>query len=67
MLSMPTGLPPEVARAFARNMRAFFFAGRNTIKADEIPARQLHALRTCHGSRQLGDLKEMFAQMRNHF
>jgi hypothetical protein len=32
----PIELPPEVAKAFVRDMRAFFAAGHNTIKADGI-------------------------------
>jgi hypothetical protein len=37
-------LPPAVARRFVQNMRAFH-AESKAIKADEIAARQLHALR----------------------
>ena len=44
-------LPPEVARAFVEDMRAFF-AEKNGVKADGIAARQLHALRE-HYSGQL--------------
>ena len=33
----PLELPPDVARDFVRDMRAFF-AEKNTIKADEIAA-----------------------------
>ena len=40
----PIELPPEVAKAFVRDMRAFF-AEKNGVKADGIAARQLHALR----------------------
>jgi len=36
-------LPPRVAQAFARDMRAFFKA-TNQLKQDEIASRQLHAL-----------------------
>ena len=35
-------LPPRVAQAFARDMRAFFKA--NLLKQDEIASRQLHKL-----------------------
>jgi hypothetical protein len=38
----PIELPPAVARAFVKDMRAFF-AEKNAIKRDEIAARQLHA------------------------
>jgi hypothetical protein len=37
-------IPPAVARRFVEDLRAFF-AEKNTIKTDEIAARQLHALR----------------------
>jgi hypothetical protein len=36
-------LPPRVAQAFARDMRAFFKA-ESQFKQDEIASRQLHAL-----------------------
>jgi hypothetical protein len=35
-------LPPRVAKAFVQDMRAFF-AAPNTIKRDEIAARQLQS------------------------
>ena len=46
MKSMPKPivLPIAVARRFVQDMRAFH-AESNAIKADEIAARQLHALR----------------------
>jgi hypothetical protein len=44
MPSKPIELPPTVARAFVKDMRAFFRA-KDAIKADEIAARQLHALK----------------------
>lgn len=63
-------IPPEAARSFVDGMRAFFAAGNNTIKVDEIAARQLHALRAYQGPREkklkLTDVKEMFLQMRDH-
>ena len=40
----PIELPIAVARRFVQDMRAFH-AESNAIKADEIAARQLHALR----------------------
>jgi hypothetical protein len=47
-------------------MRAFF-AEKNTIKADGIAARQLHALKQHYaGKLRLSDVKEMFLQMRDH-
>jgi hypothetical protein len=54
-----------VARRFVEDMRAFF-AETNRIKADEIAARQLHALRQHYnGKLRLTDVKEMFLQMRD--
>jgi hypothetical protein len=54
----PIELPPVVARAFVKNMRAFL-AEENTIKRDA--ARQLHALKQHYtGKLQLFDVKEMF-------
>ena len=40
----PLEVPPEVARRFFEDMRAFH-REPNPIKRDEIAARQLHALR----------------------
>ncbi len=34
----PLELPPEVARNFVRDLRAFFACGHDTIKADGIAA-----------------------------
>ena len=54
-------LPPKVAKAFLA------IAEKNEVKADEIAARQLHALRQHHnGKLRLTDVKEMFLQMRDH-
>ncbi|HLZ04630.1 MAG TPA: hypothetical protein VKR55_21100 [Bradyrhizobium sp.] len=62
----PIELPPEVARAFLADMRAFFAAGRNTIKADEIAARQLWILKQhWNGRLRITDVKAMFLQMRD--
>jgi hypothetical protein len=69
---MPTKsieLPPRVARAFVKDMRAFFKA-KNQLKQDEIASRQLHALIAFHRPRdkklRLADVKQMFRQMRDH-
>jgi hypothetical protein len=43
MPTKPLELPPKVAQAFVRDMRAFFKA-KNQLKQDEIASRQLHAL-----------------------
>ena len=62
----PIELQPAVARRFLEEMRAFH-AEPNAIKADEIAARQLHALKQhCTGKLRLSDVKEMFAQMKVH-
>jgi hypothetical protein len=66
MSRKPTELPPAVARAFVKDMRAFL-AERNAIKRDEIAARQLHALKQHYtGKLWLFDVKEMFLQMKDH-
>ena len=61
-------LPPEVARRFFKDLRAFH-AQRDPIKADAIAARQLVALRQYQGPREkklrLSDVKEMFQQMKD--
>jgi hypothetical protein len=40
----PLEIPPEIARRFFEDLRAFH-REKNPIKADEIAGRQLHALR----------------------
>jgi hypothetical protein len=64
----PIDLPPAVARRFVKDMLAYF-AEPNSIKRDEIAARQLHALRQYQGPREkklrLVDVIEMFRQMRD--
>ena len=60
-------MPPEVAKAFVRDMKAFFAAGYDKIKADAIAAQQLHALRQRYkGKLRITDVKEMFLQMKDH-
>ncbi len=62
----PIELPPAVARRFVEDMRAFF-AEKNSVKRDEIAARQLHALRQHYaGKLKLIDVREMFVQMSDH-
>jgi hypothetical protein len=62
----PIELPPEVARRFLEDMRAYF-AEPNLVKRDEIAARQMHALREYQGPREkpvrIPDIMEMFRQM----
>jgi hypothetical protein len=66
MLSKPVELPPTVARRFIVDMLAYF-AEPNSIKRDEIAARQLHALRQHYsGKLRLTDVAEMFVQMRDY-
>jgi hypothetical protein len=65
----PFDLPMNVAKAFVKDMRAYF-AEPNAIKRDEIASRQLHALRGYQGLREqklrIHDVKEMFEQMKDH-
>jgi hypothetical protein len=69
MPSKTIELPPKVAQAFVRDMRAFF-AEDNAIKRDEIAAHQPHVLAKYRGPRErnlrLWHVKEMFLQMRDH-
>jgi hypothetical protein len=63
----PIDLPPEVAKAFVRDMRAFL-AATDSIKKDEIAARQRHLLleHMPKGSKlRLIDVREMFVQMKD--
>ena len=55
MPSNPIELPPQVAKAFVRDMRAFFKA-KNQLKQDEIAARQLHALHAFQRAREAAAL-----------
>ena len=68
MPNKPLELPLAVAKAFARDMRAFFEA-ESQLKQDEIAARQLHALQAFQRSRdkklRLADVKRMFLQLRS--
>jgi hypothetical protein len=63
----PLNLPPSVARAFGRDMKAYFAEG-SAIKRDAIAARQLHALKEHEGPREkalrLSDVKQMFLEMK---
>jgi hypothetical protein len=68
-VSKPLEPPPEVARGFFKDLRAFL-AEKDAIKADAIAARQLHALRQYQRPREkklrLSDVKAMFLQMKDH-
>ena len=63
----PLDLPPDVARSFVQDMRAYF-AEDNPIKRDGIAVRQLRALRVHQGPREkklrLSDVKAMFLEMK---
>jgi hypothetical protein len=62
----PIELPPAVARAFVRDMKAFFTCGHDTIKADGIAATQLHALREHYDDKlKLHRVKQLFVLMRD--
>ena len=50
-MSKPLEPPPEVARRFFNDLRAFH-AEKDAIKADAIATRQLHALRQYQGPRE---------------
>jgi hypothetical protein len=69
MMRKSLELPPAVARAFIKDMRAFF-AEDDAIKRDEIAARQLRALRPYNAPRakklRLSDVHEMFQEMKDH-
>jgi hypothetical protein len=55
-------LPPAVARAFVKDMRAFLVE-KSPIKRDEIAARQLWALKQHYrGKLRITDVYEMFVQ-----
>jgi hypothetical protein len=60
-------LPPEVAKAFVRDMRAYFKA-KDQNKRDEIAARQRFALIEFQGPRdkplRITDVIKMFQEMK---
>jgi hypothetical protein len=63
----PPDLPPAVASAFVKDMKAFF-AEKNRYKQDEIALRQLHAIKEHQGPREnalrLSDVKQMFLEIK---
>ena len=69
MPAKPIELPPEIAKAFVKDMRSYFKEA-NAIKRDEIASRQLHALQAFQRPREkklrIHDVKEMFEQMKDH-
>jgi hypothetical protein len=68
MPSKPFELPPTVQRALVKDMRAFFKV-KDSIKADEIAARQLHPLKPYNPPRakklRLFDEKQILLAMRD--
>jgi hypothetical protein len=66
--SKPLELPPEVAKAFVSDMRAYFKA-KDQNKRDEIAARQRTALSEYLGSRdkklRVTDVIKMFNEMKD--
>jgi len=68
MARKPLDLPMTVAKAFAKDMRAYH-AEPNAIKRDEIAARRLQALRpftSRYGKKlRITDIIEMFQEMRD--
>jgi hypothetical protein len=65
MTNKPIEPSPEVAKAFVRNLKAYFAGGR-TPKAEAITDKQVWLLSE-HTSRtvKVHEVKEMFVQMRD--
>ena len=67
-MAKPLDLPMEVAKAFVRDMLAYF-AEPNATRRDEIAARQMQALRKYQGAREkpirISDVIEMFQEMKD--
>ena len=62
------GIPPEAAKAFVRDMKAFFKASGHLMQ-DEIAAKQVWLLKQHlpRGTKlRTADVKELFLQMRDH-
>jgi hypothetical protein len=61
-------LPPAVANAFVKDMRACF-AEMNAIKRDEIASHQMHEVRQFQDPRErlvrIPDIKQMFEEMKD--
>jgi hypothetical protein len=64
----PIEPPPDIARDFVRDMRAFH-AEKSPLKRDEIAARQTHVLRQYQGRQErpikLHEVKELFLAMKD--
>ena len=67
MKTPKTTLPPDVAKSFVKDMRAFF-AEEDATKHDVIAVRQLHSLKEHQEPREkplrLSDVKQMFREMK---
>jgi len=62
----PIEPPPKVAKAFVRDMRAFH-AAKNSLKKDEIGAKQLWLLKQHWNVKlRMTDVREMFVEMKDH-
>jgi hypothetical protein len=68
MRNKPIELPPDVAEAFIRDMRACF-AEKSPLKRDEIASRRIHVLRQFQGNHErplkLHQVKQMFEELRD--
>lgn len=68
MRNKPIELPPDVARAFIRDMRAYFVE-KSPLKRDEIASRQIHVLRQFQEKHErplkLNQVKQMFEELRD--
>lgn len=59
-------LPPEVARAFVEDMKAYF-AEENPVLRDQIAVLQMRSLQAHYkGKLRLDDVRRMFREMRAH-
>lgn len=69
MARKPIELPPEVARKFVEDMRAYL-KEPSELKRDVIAARQMHILnehaRPGDKPVRIPDVREMFERMRNY-
>jgi hypothetical protein len=66
MLRKPLELPPAAAKAFVRDMKAFFKASGH--EGDEIAAKQGWLLKQHlpRGKLRISDVKQLFLEMRDH-
>jgi hypothetical protein len=67
MMRKPLEIPPDAARAFVRDMKAYFRT-KDLYKRTEIAAKQSWLLQQHmpHGTRvRIGEVRELFARMRD--